>query len=57
LAVVGGGGEMKQTNGAFFYYTPKNGENKNSLVCVIIGFQWVTTLYFFSKGKVLFVGI
>jgi hypothetical protein len=46
-AVVGG--ETKQTDVAFFFYAPKNGELKNSLVCVIIGFQRVVTLSFFSE--------
>jgi hypothetical protein len=54
---VVGGGEMKQTDVAFFFYAPKNGELKNSLVCVIIGFQRVTGLCFLSAWEVLFVGI
>jgi hypothetical protein len=54
--VVVGGGEMKQTNVAFFFYTPKNGELKNSLVCVILGNQWVTGFFDLSEKRFLFAG-
>jgi hypothetical protein len=56
LAVVGGG-ETKQANGAFFHYAPKNGELKNSLVCVILGLQRVTGFFDLSGKRVLFAGI